>query len=109
MKSWPSWNRTDPHFGYRVPLNAAGWWKASEGYKMKFTLTLKDPDGPSDGIEDAARESLPEGLDADEARGVREQREQRLKDFVRQWLEYGEYARIEFDTEAGTATVLKCK
>lgn len=30
-----------------------------------------------------------------------------LKDVVDQWVEYGESVTIEFDTEAGTATVIK--
>ena len=74
---------------------------------MKFTITMKDPDGSSDCLGDAAEQELPEGLDEDEREMLIESRREKLSDFVSQWLEYGESARIEFDTEAKTATLLK--
>ena len=73
----------------------------------KFRVTLKDPDGPADCIGDAARTSLPEGLSAEEREAIIGIRREELSRFAGQWLEYGEYAQIEFDTEAGTATLLK--
>ena len=73
----------------------------------KFRVTLKDPDGPADCIGDAARTSLPEGLSEDEREAIIDIRRAELQRFAGQWLEYGECARIEFDTDAGTATLLK--
>ena len=51
---------------------------------MKFSLTFKTPD-VTDQLEDAEAE--------------------RAREFLKKWLEYGEYVTIDFDTEAGTAEV----
>ena len=53
---------------------------------MKIKITMKDP-GCLDNLELSPKEI--------KALSV--------------WIEYGEYIRVEFDTEAGTATVLKVK
>ena len=75
---------------------------------MKFRVMMKDPDGPSDCITDAARDSLAaiEGISDSEREALLETREQELTDFAGKWLRYGEYVNLEFDTEAGTVTVL---
>ena len=59
---------------------------------MKFTVTFKTPDvlEDLDRLEDISEE---ERASADE--------------LVKQYVEYGEYVRIEFDTEAKTAKVLE--
>lgn len=74
---------------------------------MKFTITMKDPDGVYEGIKNAAEQSLAGNnlgeSDMVELVGCRiEQIEEDLAAF----LEFGEYINIEFDTDAGTATVL---
>ena len=79
---------------------------------MKITITFKDPDGVSDSIAAAARESVAAyapGLEKDEIDEVIGRREEKLTDALSRWIEYGEYVRIEFDTEAKTATVLPNK
>lgn len=75
---------------------------------MKIVVMLKDPDSLSDAIADAVKaqvESLP--LSSEERELITETRTlgvtQRIVD---RWVEYGEYYRIEFDTDAGTARVL---
>jgi hypothetical protein len=75
---------------------------------MKFTVTFKDPDGPYDSIEEAARESLAavDGLSEEERDELIETRAKGLREQTRKWFKYGEYVNIEIDTEAGTATVL---
>jgi hypothetical protein len=57
---------------------------------MKFTLTFKDPDMNIGGLSDFMYDKT--GMD--------------YFDFICQWTD-GEYVTIQFDTEAGTATVLK--
>ncbi len=57
---------------------------------MKFQITFKDPDGFYESIKD-----LPE-----------DQREE-AEQFAAEYTRYSEYLTVEFDTEAGTATVLK--
>lgn len=76
---------------------------------MKFRVTMKDPDGPYEDIENAAKESIDrKSLEGDdEYEALLEKRKEKLHDFAKQWLEYGEYAYIEFDTEEGTARLLK--
>jgi len=77
---------------------------------MKFTVYLKDPDGFSDGIGDAVDASIKAmGLDEDEAEAIKEARTQKVSDALGKWVEYGEYVTLEFDTEAGTATVVPRK
>lgn len=74
---------------------------------MKFTVTMKDPDGLDTSIDDAIQddESLLE-MAKDEQKAVIGARKQRMRDVCKRWFEYGEYIRIEIDMEAGTATVL---
>jgi hypothetical protein len=77
---------------------------------VKFTITFKDPDGVWESIQQAARDILA-------AEGTPEHRHETLKESVRdeimmnvtEWITYGEYVTIEFDTEAKTATVVKVK
>ena len=35
-----------------------------------------------------------------------EDEQEELREFLEQWIQYGETLRVEFDTEAGTAKVL---
>lgn len=74
---------------------------------MKFTVTMKDPDGLDMSIDDAIQddESL-QTMAKDEQKAVIGARKQRMRDVCKRWFEYGEYIRIEIDMEAGTATVL---
>lgn len=78
---------------------------------MKFTITFKDPDGVSDCVSEAARESLAglKTLSARERESLEESRSDALRDAIRPWVEYGEYLEVEFDTDAGTATVVRRK
>lgn len=69
---------------------------------MKFTIQFKDPDGVYDSLQRAAMASIPPGLSKKETDVIAEYRRA-----IRPWVEFGECVRIEFDTEAKTATVLK--
>ena len=76
---------------------------------MKFRITLKDPDGVFDGIDEAAVASLPQGLPPDEASALANIRQKKLEVFVNDFVRNGEYIDIEFDTEAKTARVVPKK
>lgn len=80
---------------------------------MKFRVQMKDPDGPSDCLQEEAERLVNEisgvkdGLDADEIEQLVESKREKLQAFARKWMRYGEYLTVEFDTEAGTATVVR--
>ena len=78
---------------------------------MRFKVTFKDPEGPYDCIRDAAKASAAEveGIDEEERDALEEHRADQMRKFSGKWLAYGEYVTIEFDTDAGTAVVVKEK
>ena len=78
---------------------------------MKFRITMKDPDGPYECIQDAAKDQVKaiEGITDAERETLMGSRVDALRDFAGKWMEYGEYIEVEFDTEAGTATVIPRK
>jgi hypothetical protein len=78
---------------------------------MKFTVTFKDPDGPYESIQEAAKREVEsiQGIDADEKDALIDGRVDKLRAITSAWFEYGEYVRIEIDTEAKTAIVLSAK
>ena len=78
---------------------------------MKFTVSLKDPDGFSNSVDEAVRQSVQaqEGLDEDEKDDVIERRNEKTWKALGKFVEYQEYVTIEFDTDAGTATVVPRK
>lgn len=70
---------------------------------MKIKITFKDPDGVSDAISD----SLPPRQRKDDCVWW-EARDEVVEDLSR-WIRGSERITIEFDTEAGTATVMENK
>ena len=78
---------------------------------MKIKITLKDPDGICDAVDNAAEISArsTSGLSESEIDQIKEARRVRIAEEVKPWVDRGEYVRIEIDTESGTATVLKTK
>lgn len=77
---------------------------------MKIRVTMKDPDGVSDAIEQAAQESIAGmKLDDDEREQLEETRREKIKEQLRKWFEYSEYLEVEIDLETGTATVVEQK
>lgn len=78
---------------------------------MKFTITMKDPDGFYDSLGEAVKESLAdqEGLDEEERDLLTESREDDLKQLLKTWFRYDEYLTVEVDTVAKTCTVVKAK
>jgi len=78
---------------------------------MKFRVTLKDPDGFTDCVDEAVKDSVnaQQDLDDEEKEDVIERRTEKVWKDLSKFVEYQEYVTIEFDTEAGTATVVERK
>jgi hypothetical protein len=83
---------------------------------VKFQITLKDPDGFYEGVKEAVAESLEkggefQGLSDDEVAELKEtltdSRRDKVLEFLNKFTTYSEYVTLEFDTEAGTATVVR--
>lgn len=75
---------------------------------MLIRVTLKDPDGFYESVNDAVKESLDEidGL-VDEKKKLFEARLEKVWTALEPWVEYQEYVTLEFDTDKGTAEVMK--
>jgi predicted metal-dependent phosphoesterase TrpH len=75
---------------------------------MKIRMQLKDPDGVSDSIQEAVEKSVAASgiTDEDEREALIEARTEKAGKAIGKWVEYGEYLTVEFDTDAGTATVV---
>lgn len=77
---------------------------------MKIKITLKDPDGVADSLDDAVIASIPSAItDKEERSALYELRREKIIDDVKEWISWNEYVSIEIDTDAGTATVLKAR
>lgn len=78
---------------------------------MKIRVTLKDPDTMADAVEDAIKRlGKPADVDVDEWESIREARAEKIQKHISSnWMEYGEYLTVEFDTEAVTATIVPNK
>lgn len=75
---------------------------------MKFRVMMKDPDGPYECIREAAEESLASmNLDDEDREAILPNRVRKLEECTDEWLKYGEYVELEFDTEEKTCTVVK--
>lgn len=75
---------------------------------MKFKITMKDPDGYSDSVQEAVRDSLKDsGLDEDELELVEEKRREKFSEVLSKWFEYGEYLTVEVDLEKKTIRVVE--
>jgi len=80
----------------------------------KFCVTFKTPNAVDDPAgEEAVREAtkrlteLGRGEDlGEEHEELTEYWKKSFKEFAAKWVRYGELVTIEFDTDAGTATVL---
>lgn len=71
---------------------------------------MKDPDGVSDAIMEAAQRSVAGmKLDDDEREELEESRREKISEKLGKWFEYSEYLDIEIDLDAGTAVVVERK
>lgn len=77
---------------------------------MKIRVTMKDPDAPLDAISEAVKNSLSgSGLSKSELEKVEQIRANQVGDALHKWIRHGEYLTVEFDTDAGTATVIEAQ
>lgn len=79
---------------------------------MKIEISLKDPDAVSEALSDKRRELIPElmkalGICEDAAEIEASERLKKMEKLMYQFFEWGEYVNIEFDDEAGTATLIR--
>lgn len=75
---------------------------------MKFRVTMKDPDGVSEAVNDAVKESVNEmGLPPDEAAELIDMRVEKETEKLKRWFQWSEYLTIEVDTELMTATIVE--
>lgn len=73
---------------------------------MKFSVSMKNPDALDDAIVYAVTKST-EGMDISpaERKAIQEVRREEAREICQRWFEYGEYLRVEIDTEAKTCVV----
>ena len=78
---------------------------------MKFKVTFKNQDGFWDSVEDAVEESLSGNtfFSEKEAAATYDARRDIIQDVIRKYVAFEECITIEFDTTAGTATVVPLK
>jgi hypothetical protein len=75
---------------------------------MKFEITMKDPDGFYDSVDEAIKEDIAKlNLDEDESEKLTELRTEKVKEILSQWFEYSEYLTVVVDTETETIEVKK--
>ena len=73
---------------------------------MKITITLKDPDGFYEAVRGVALDAHPKtGVD-DENEGARRRCRDQVWRTLERFVAYRENVTLEFDTDAGTATVV---
>lgn len=81
---------------------------------MKFSISFKDSGALPDCLGDVVHHDVePTEKELEEYCGDlaawKHAKRDELEEFVAKWVEWGEYIRIEFDTEKGTATVQTVK
>lgn len=72
-------------------------------------VSLKDPDGFSEAIDEAVRESLAGLEDEDERDTLEDLRREKTEAALEKWVRYSEYVTLEFDLANGTARVVPLK
>ena len=76
---------------------------------MKIKVTLKCPDALEDAVCKAVANEVANmrGISYGAAHSLSDQLTDEIIDTITtQWMDYAEYLTVEFDTEAGTATVV---
>jgi hypothetical protein len=71
---------------------------------MKFVMIMKDPDGVSDAFKNAVMKSISDEEQDDLWDKIEEEQSK-----VEKYLRYGEYVKIEVDTDKGTMKVIPWK
>jgi len=80
---------------------------------MKIKITLKDPDGFYEAIREAAEKQVLETIGHSQLgteeliEELIEKRHEAIAEYLKRWVDYGEYVSIEFDLDQATTTVIK--
>lgn len=76
---------------------------------MKLEITLKDPDGVYDALQEHVTEQVEkiEGLSDQERADLIEERVEELGDKIKTWVQDNEYVTIEIDLKKNTAKVCR--
>lgn len=74
---------------------------------MKISVTFKTPEAVERAIEEAVSCELAfSKLDADDREEVEFQMSNKAETAIKKWVRYSELVTVEFDADAGTATVM---
>lgn len=81
---------------------------------MKFRVMMKCPDALRDAVHDAVKDEIQNRKDLettdDDARNyAAKERIDAVNDICAKWFRYGEYLRVEVDTDAETCVVIPAK
>lgn len=74
---------------------------------MKVKITFKDPDALLDCIQESVDEIFIDDILEEELENIRELRKKKISEICGKWFEYGEYLKVEVDTEEQTCKVLE--
>jgi len=74
---------------------------------MKLQISFKDPDALIECINDALEDLKIEGVNDEELETIKEKRAEEYQEICSKWFEYGEYLRVEVDTDNKTCVVLE--
>jgi hypothetical protein len=74
---------------------------------MKIKIIFKDPDALQECVADGVRQKFERGdMSDEEASAVLNLRETHVLELAEKWFQWGEYLKVEIDTEAETCTVI---
>lgn len=76
---------------------------------MKIRITMKDPDGVYEALEDAVKASIPAEFSKAEREALIEVRRDEVGKVMDKWFRYLEYLDVEVDTDAKTISVREAK
>lgn len=74
---------------------------------MKIRVTMKDPDGVYECVEESLKASLPGEFSKSEKDALLEVRRDEVNAVLRKWFRFGEYLDVEVDTDAKTIRVIE--
>jgi len=74
---------------------------------MKVEILFKDPDALIDCVDDRLKDWKVEGISEEEMESLKEIRRAEILKLCHKWFEYGEYLKVEVDTDKGTCVVLE--
>ena len=74
---------------------------------MKIEILFKNPDALEESVKEALEDLKIDGVSDDELERVKESRKEEILELCNKWFEYGEYLKVEVDTERKTCEVVE--